>query len=77
LLLEAAQARATRPRSVPGAWDRSHRAEAAPDFDEFLILRFKAANEPPYAFDWDNYNETRLDYAAALSRISARYQQRF
>ena len=24
-----------------------------------------------------NYNDTRLDYAAALSRISARYQQRF
>jgi hypothetical protein len=26
---------------------------------------------------WVNYNETRLDYAAALSRISVRYQQRF
>ncbi len=57
--------------------ERRLRAEAAPDFDEFLILRFKATNEPPYPFDWDAYNETRLDYAAALSRISARYQQRF
>ena len=47
------------------------------EFDEFLVLRFKARNEPPYAFEWTNYNETRLDYAAALSRISARYQQRF
>lgn len=50
---------------------------AAPDFDEFLILRFKATNASPYPFEWKDYNETRLDYAAALSRISARYQQRF
>lgn len=53
------------------------KAEAAPEFDEFLILRFKATNAPPYPFEWVNYNETRLDYGAALSRISARYQQRF
>lgn len=57
--------------------ERRLRATAAPDFDEFLVLRFKATNAPPYPFDWVNYNETRLDYAAALSRISARYQQRF
>jgi hypothetical protein len=57
--------------------ERRLRAEAAPEFDEFLVLRFKATNEPPYVFEWVNYNETRLDYAAALSRISARYQQRF
>jgi hypothetical protein len=49
----------------------------APEFDEFLMLRFKATNVPPYPFKWVNYKETRLDYAAALSRISARYQQRF
>jgi hypothetical protein len=57
--------------------ERRLRAEAAPDFDEFLLLRFKATNAPPYPFEWASYNETRLDYAAALSRISARYQQRF
>lgn len=51
--------------------------EAAPDFDEFLVLRFKATNAPPYPFEWVRHNESRLDYAAALSRISARYQQRF
>jgi hypothetical protein len=50
---------------------------AAADFDEFIVLRFKATNAPPYPFEWAKYNETRLDYAAALSRISARYQQRF
>ena len=27
--------------------------------------------------EWVNYKDTRLDYAAALSRVSARYQQRF
>ena len=57
--------------------ERRLRAEAAPHFDEFLVLRFKASNLPPYPFEWLNYGETRLDYAAALSRISSRYQQRF
>jgi hypothetical protein len=57
--------------------ERRLRAEAQSEFDEFLVLRFKATNVAPYPFEWVNYNETRLDYAAALSRISARYQQRF
>jgi hypothetical protein len=57
--------------------ERRLRAEAEPEFDEFVVLRFKATNSPPYPFEWANYNETRLDYGAALSRISARYQQRF
>lgn len=57
--------------------ERRLRADAAPEFDEFIVLRFKATNAPPYPFAWAAYNETRLDYAAALSRISARYQQRF
>jgi hypothetical protein len=57
--------------------ERRLRAGAAPEFDEFLVLRFRATNAPPFPFEWVNYNETRLDYAAALSRISARYQQRF
>lgn len=56
---------------------RRLQALAAPDYDEFLILRFKATNVVPYPFEWADYNETRLNYAAALSRISARYQQRF
>jgi hypothetical protein len=57
--------------------ERRLRAAAAPEFDEFIVLRFKATNAPPFPFEWVNYDETRLDYAAALSRISARYQQRF
>src|SRR6266481_110985 len=43
--------------------ERRLRAEAAPEFDEFLVLRFKATNAPPYPFEWVNYNEMRLDYA--------------
>jgi len=57
--------------------ERRLRAVAQPEFDEFLVLRFKATNAPPYLFEWVNYKDTRLDYAAALSRVSARYQQRF
>ncbi len=51
--------------------------EAKPEFDEFLVLRFKATNAQPYPFEWVNYKETQLDYAAVLSRICSRYQQRF
>ena len=56
---------------------RRLRAHAAKEFDEFLILSFKATNEGSFPFEWLDYNETRLDYAAALARISATYQQRF
>ena len=56
---------------------RRLRAHAAPDFDEFLTFSFKATNEEPFPFEWLNYRETQLDYAAALARISAEYQRRF
>lgn len=52
-------------------------AEAAPAYEVFLVLPFKASNAPPYPFEWASYDKTRLDYAAALSRISSIYQQRF
>ena len=57
--------------------ERRLRAEVAQEFDEFLALRFRATNAPPFPFEWVDFKETRLDYAAALSRICARYQQRF
>lgn len=53
------------------------RLEAAPVFDEFLVLRFRATNEAPFPFEWVSYKETRLDYAAALARIGGQYQERF
>jgi len=52
-------------------------SEAAPLFDEFVVLQYSATNEPPYPFRWASYKDTRLDYGAALTRISNRYQQRF
>ena len=57
--------------------ERRLRATAAEAFTEFVVLRFKATNAPPYPFDWLSYKDSRLDYAAALTRISAIYQQRF
>lgn len=52
-------------------------AKARPAFDEFLVLRFRATNEPPYPFEWVNFEDARLDYAAALGRISSRYEREF
>ena len=57
--------------------ERRLRAQAAGEFDAFLVLRFKATNEGAYPFEWADYKDTRLDYGAALARISAIYQQRF
>jgi hypothetical protein len=48
-----------------------------PEFDEFLVLKYRATNEPPYPFEWVNEKETALEYGAALIRISNEYQNRF
>lgn len=50
---------------------------AAASFDEFLILPFIATNEPAYAFKWVDENAVRMDYGAALARMSAQYERRF
>lgn len=55
---------------------RKRLAEVAPLFDEFLILRFKAKNEPPYEFGWVDEKSTRQEYTAALQRIGNEYQRR-
>jgi len=52
-------------------------AEAKPEFDEFLVLRFRATNQSPFPFEWVKYEDTRLNYAAALTRISRQYERRF
>ncbi|MDQ2834547.1 MAG: hypothetical protein M3Y50_12550 [Acidobacteriota bacterium] len=49
----------------------------APLYDEFLFLRYRATNEPPYPFEWTNQRDTAQEYGAALIRISNEYQQRF
>ena len=46
-------------------------------FDEFLILRFKATNEPPYPFEWVDWARTMLEYGAVLTRIARKYGTRF
>jgi len=51
--------------------------QARPSFDEFLILRFRASNQPPYSFDWLDLKATNLDYGAILTRISREYNRRF
>lgn len=46
-------------------------------YDEFLILKYRARNEPPYSFEWVNQKDTAMRYGAALIRISNEYQRRF
>lgn len=52
-------------------------ALAAPAFDEFLIMRFEAHNEPPYDFKFSEPRKVALDYGAILARISHQYESRF
>jgi len=53
------------------------RTNAAPKFDEFIFLRYRATNEDPFPFEWVDYDATRQDYGAALARISREYEERF
>jgi len=53
------------------------RARAAGAFDEFLVLRFRAGNEPPFSFEWLDEHQTELDYAAILTRVLRKYEARF
>jgi len=52
-------------------------AQAKPSFDEFLVLRYRATNAKPYAFEWVDLPATELDYGAILTRISREYDRRF
>jgi hypothetical protein len=51
--------------------------KAAPEFAEFLILKFAATNVEPYRFAWIDAENTRHEYAAMLTRISREYDRRF
>ncbi|MBN1459290.1 MAG: hypothetical protein JXA57_07125 [Armatimonadetes bacterium] len=53
------------------------RAGAAPRFDEFLVLRYRATNEEPYPFEWVDFAGLFRDYGAILTRISREYDKRF
>ena len=52
-------------------------ARVASDFDEFLILRFRATNETPHVFEWMDLRQTEMDYGAVLTRILRKYEARF
>ena len=64
---------------IDGAADAMERLRngAAAAFDEFLILRFEATNEPPYRFSWIDERAAELDYGAVLARIAQSYETRF
>jgi len=51
--------------------------EVAPQYDEFLILSYKATNEEPFPFEWKDYNETFANYGAILTWLSREYEKRF
>ena len=51
--------------------------DAAPHYDEFLILPYRAPNEPPFVFEWVNYQQAELEYGAILTRVSREYDRRF
>jgi hypothetical protein len=53
-------------------------AEALLDpYDELLVVRFRATNQPPYPFTWAQPKDISLDYGAALTRVGELYQSRF
>ena len=48
------------------------------DFDEVLVLSFKATNQSPsFPFEWMDGARTRRDYGAILTRIGSLYDERF
>lgn len=65
------------PSSEAASAERILRSEAAPKFDEFLILRYRATNEEPYPFEWVDYEQSFNEYGAILTRISREYDKRF
>jgi hypothetical protein len=50
---------------------------AAPAFDEFQILPFRATNVDPFPFEWTDYAKTAGEYSSLLVRISREYDTRF
>jgi hypothetical protein len=45
-------------------------------YDEVLLLRYSATNEPPYAFAWVDGAATEIAYRAALIRLSGSIERR-
>lgn len=51
-------------------------SRAAPAFDEFLVLRFRATNYASSGFDfgWIDKKATEMNYGAILARVSQRFE---
>ena len=69
----------TRARALQESDETSRRLRqiAAPAFDEFLLLAFKATNQEPFPFTWINPADIAADYGAALVRIADLYEKQF
>jgi hypothetical protein len=65
------------PYQEAGDAERRLVDKAAPSYEHFLVLRYRASNVKPYPFDWVDLKSTDLDYAAILTRISREYDRRF
>jgi len=51
--------------------------DVRPHYDELILLRYRATNEAPFAFEWVDLEATRRDYAAVLTKVSREYERRF
>lgn len=51
--------------------------QVGPEYDELLVLRFRATNAEPFPFEWLNEKELRQHYRSILVRLSSEYQRRF
>ncbi len=52
-------------------------SRAAPAFDEFQLLKFRAENVAPFDFEWVDHAQTAKEYGALLVRLSREYDARF
>jgi hypothetical protein len=66
-----------RPYQEAPEAERRLLSDAAPHFNEFIVLHYEAINEPPFPFSWVNYTSTVQSYGSALLRISREYDRRF
>ena len=56
--------------------ERRLMAEAAPAYDELVVLPFAATNDAPFPYEWVDRVKTERDYGAALVRICREYDRR-
>ncbi|HKY26577.1 MAG TPA: hypothetical protein VJM12_01380 [Pyrinomonadaceae bacterium] len=67
----------TPPAREAAEFARRIEKTVGPHYDELLILRFRATNNPPYNFEWVDLSETEQLYGSILVRLSAQYERRF